>query len=147
MWLFSLDVRAYNHGLKGPQKPKTYCDNSSFAILSLTPILTVRLGPVWRQDLAILSPDGPRNSTCQLRPWVLFWGVPPSPLAVLQAGCLDRAGLVWSFCIAQTDPQKNPRNNAIGANMFTGRKNALCPKIRDFPRKWRLLEERPRVTK
>ena len=28
LWLFLLDLSAYNHGLKGPQKPKTYCDNS-----------------------------------------------------------------------------------------------------------------------
>ena len=28
------------HGLKGPQKPKTHCDNCSLAILSFTPILT-----------------------------------------------------------------------------------------------------------
>ena len=62
-----LDFRAYNLALKGPQKPKTYCDNSSFAILSFTPILIVRSGPVWRQDLAILSPEGPHDSSCQLR--------------------------------------------------------------------------------
>ena len=31
---FCLIFRAYNHGLKGPQKPKTYCDNRLFAILS-----------------------------------------------------------------------------------------------------------------
>ena len=30
------------------QKPKTYCENSSLAILSFTPILIVRSGPVWR---------------------------------------------------------------------------------------------------
>ena len=126
-WLFLLDFRAYNHGSKGPQKHKTYCDNirnlekgalekgylhkivrnwlsnsrqfatifapllwctkrhtgnfaqiwraicdkfaqrplcegpllgisdnRSFAILSFTPIL-VGSGPVWRQDLALLS--------------------------------------------------------------------------------------------
>ena len=38
-----LDFRAYHHGLKGPQKPKTYCDNSSFAILSFT-LLSLLLG-------------------------------------------------------------------------------------------------------
>ena len=31
------------------------------------PVFTVRSGPVWRQDLAILSPEGPRDNTCQLR--------------------------------------------------------------------------------
>ena len=62
----SYGFRAHNHGLKGPQKPKTYCDNNMFSLLSFTPILTVRLGPVWRQDLAILSPEGPRDDTCQL---------------------------------------------------------------------------------
>ena len=67
LWLFLLDFRAYNHGLKGTQKPKTYCDNTSFAILSFTRSLIVRSGPVWRQDLAVLSPEGPRDSTCQLR--------------------------------------------------------------------------------
>ena len=30
-------------------------------------VFTVRSGPVWRQDLAILSPEGPRDNTCQLR--------------------------------------------------------------------------------
>ena len=64
---FLLDFRAYEHGLTGPQKPKTDCDNSSCANLSFTTILTLRSGPVWRQDLAILSPEGPRDSTCQLR--------------------------------------------------------------------------------
>ena len=51
LWLFLLDFRACNHGSKGPQKPKTYCDNSSFAILSFTPVLIVRSGPAWRQHL------------------------------------------------------------------------------------------------
>ena len=40
------------------QKPKTYCDNSSLrSYLSVNPplVFTVRSGPVWRQDLAILS--------------------------------------------------------------------------------------------
>ena len=67
LWLFLLDFRPYNHGLTGPQKANSCCDNSSFGILSFTPILTVRSGPVWRQDLAILSPEAPRDSTCQLR--------------------------------------------------------------------------------
>ena len=53
LWLFCLDFKAYNHGLKGPQ--------------SFTPILIVRSGPGWRQDLVILSPEGPCDSTCQLR--------------------------------------------------------------------------------
>ena len=30
-------------------------------------VFTVRSGPVWPQDLAILSPEGPRDNTCQLR--------------------------------------------------------------------------------
>ena len=53
---------------RGPRSPKHIANNSSFAILSFTPILTVSSGPGWRQDLAILSPEGPRDSTCQLRP-------------------------------------------------------------------------------
>ena len=62
-----LDLSACNHGLKGPQKPKTDCDNSSLrSYLSLS-VFTVRSGPVWRQDLAILSLEGPRDNTCQLR--------------------------------------------------------------------------------
>ena len=65
--VYFLDFRAHNHGLKGPQKAKTFCNNSSFAILSFTPIPTVRSGPAWRQDLAILSPEGPCDSTCQLQ--------------------------------------------------------------------------------
>ena len=48
---FCMISRAFNHGLKGPLKPKTYCDNSSFAILSFTTVLIVRSGPVWRQHL------------------------------------------------------------------------------------------------
>ena len=67
LWLFLLDFRAFNHGVKGPQKPKTYCDNSNLAILSFNLTFIVRSGPVWRQDLAILSPEAPRDSTCQLR--------------------------------------------------------------------------------
>ena len=70
--LFLLDLRACNHGLKGPQKPKTYFDYSSSAILSFTPILIVRLGPVWQQDLAILSSDGPRDRTGQLRAEIAY---------------------------------------------------------------------------
>ena len=63
-----LVFRACDRGLKGPQEPKTDCHNSSFAILSFTSILTVRLEPVRRQDLATLSAERPRDSTCQLRP-------------------------------------------------------------------------------
>ena len=55
------------HSVTGStQKRKTYCDNSSFAIVVFTFVFAVRSGPVWRQDLAILSPEGPRDSTCQL---------------------------------------------------------------------------------
>ena len=43
---FLLDFRAYNHGLKGPQKPKPYCDNQ---LLRSPPVFTVRSGTVWRQ--------------------------------------------------------------------------------------------------
>ena len=42
----------------GPQRPKAYCDNKLFAILSFTSVFTVGVGNVWRQDLAILSPEG-----------------------------------------------------------------------------------------
>ena len=57
LWLFLLDFRAYNHGLKGPQKPKTCCDTAVLrSYLSPLFLLSVRSGPVWRQDLAILSP-------------------------------------------------------------------------------------------
>ena len=65
--LFLLDIRACNHCLKGPQKPKTYCNNKPFAILSFTSVFVVRLGTGWRQDLAILSPEGSRDSAFQLR--------------------------------------------------------------------------------
>ena len=61
------DFRGHNHGLKGPQKPKTCCGNKVFAILSFTSVFTVRSGAVWRQDLAILPPEGSRDSTFQLR--------------------------------------------------------------------------------
>ena len=67
LWLFLLDLTAYNHGLKGPQKPKTYCDNTILRSYLSPSVFTVRSGPVWRQDLAILSPEGPRDNTCQLR--------------------------------------------------------------------------------
>ena len=30
-------------------------------------VFTVRSGPVWRQDFAILSPEGPCDNTCKLR--------------------------------------------------------------------------------
>ena len=36
--LLLLDFRAYNHGLKVSQKPKLYCDNELFAILSFTSV-------------------------------------------------------------------------------------------------------------
>ena len=49
------------------QKPKTYCDNSSLRSYLSPLVFIVRSGPVWRQDLAILSPEGPRDNTCQLR--------------------------------------------------------------------------------
>ena len=65
--ILSRGLRAYNHGVKRLQKPKTYCENSILrSYLSLS-VFTVRSGPVWRQDLAILSPEGPRDITCQLR--------------------------------------------------------------------------------
>ena len=63
--LFLLDFRAYNHGVKGPQHPRTYCDNKLSAILSFTSIFTVRSGAMWQQDLVILSPES--DSTFQLR--------------------------------------------------------------------------------
>ena len=54
--------------LKGPRSPKhvaTICFLRSY----LSPLVfTVRSGPVWRQDLAILSPEGPRDNTRQLCP-------------------------------------------------------------------------------
>ena len=65
--VFLLDFRAYNHGLKGPQKPKTCCDNKLLTILSFTSVFTVGSGIVWQQDLAILSPEGSRDSMFQLR--------------------------------------------------------------------------------
>ena len=37
-----LVFRAYNHGLKGLQKPKTYCDNSSLPIFHLLSLLLGR---------------------------------------------------------------------------------------------------------
>ena len=43
---------------------------SSLSYLSPS-VFTVRSGPVWRQDLAILSPKKPRDNTCQLRSWVV----------------------------------------------------------------------------
>ena len=67
LWLSLLDLSAYNHGLKGPQKPKAYCDNSPLRSYLSPSVFIVRSGPVWRQDLAILSPDEPRDNTCQLR--------------------------------------------------------------------------------
>ena len=54
------------HGLKGPQKRKTYCDNMLGAILSFTSVFIVRSGAICRQDLAILSPEGSRDSTFQV---------------------------------------------------------------------------------
>ena len=59
---------------KGPRSPKhiatiAVCD-PIFHLLSLL----LGRDPVWRQDLAILSPEGPRDNTCQLRPFaVLRW--------------------------------------------------------------------------
>ena len=64
--LFLRDFRASNHCLKGPQKPKAYCDKKRFAVLSFTSVSTVRSGALWQQDLAILSPGGFRDSTFQL---------------------------------------------------------------------------------
>ena len=64
---YCLISRAYNHGLKGPHKPKTYCDNGSLRSYLSPSVFIVRSGPVWRQDLAILSLEGPRDNTCQLR--------------------------------------------------------------------------------
>ena len=43
LWLFLLDFRAYNQSSKGPQKPKIYCDYSSFAVLSFTPYSNKKL--------------------------------------------------------------------------------------------------------
>ena len=65
--LFLLDFRACNRGSKGPLKPKTYCDNGRLRSYPSHSVFTFRSGPVWRQDLAILSPEGLRNNTCQLR--------------------------------------------------------------------------------
>ena len=70
--------QACNHAVwKGPRSPKQI---ATIAVLRsyLSPsVFTVRSGPVWRQDLAILSPKGPRDNTCQLRtllPWPILCG-------------------------------------------------------------------------
>ena len=110
-----LAFRAYNHGLKGLQKPKTYCDNSSLRSYLSPSVFTVRSGPVWRQDPAIPSPEGPLDNTCQLRPdlfrilllrCLAVLGVPPKkvsffsallvqrtvPLPQVEEGCMEGAG-------------------------------------------------------
>ena len=88
-------------------------------------------------------------------PCVLFWGVPPSPAAVLQAGCLDRSScrqVVWkgqawygAFASHRQIPRKFQEKNTIGATLFTGRKNAFCPQIRDFHRKCSTLRESHKI--
>ena len=65
--VFLLDLRAYNHGLTGPQKNKTCCDNKLLRSYLSPSVVAVRSGTAWRQDLAILSPEGFRDSTFQLR--------------------------------------------------------------------------------
>ena len=88
------------------------------------------------------SPELIKNGRCQLDDfqkknslWVWFGGVPPSPLAVLQASCLDRADLLWSFCITQTDPQKNPKEKCHkGKNLYRPKKCFVAQNQR-FPRK------------
>ena len=63
--LFLLGIRAYDDGLKGPQKPETYCDNKLFAILSFTSCLYFRtfssrpwrnLPPTWVIHMATHRP-------------------------------------------------------------------------------------------
>ena len=84
---------------KGPRSPIIALLRSY--LLPLTPIPTVRLGPMWQQDLAILSPEGPRDSTCQLRlPFlkhafreVILWfceGSVPGAPPLLSSGPLRR---------------------------------------------------------
>ena len=94
-------------GLKGPQKPKPYCANSSFAVLSFTSILAVRSGPVWRQDLAVLSPEGPCDSTGQLR-------VPSPPLpGKLLLVFVEEKHLTWVGC-----------REGCGGSCLTGREES-----------------------
>ena len=64
---FLFDFRPYNHGLKGPRSPKNIAIIAVLRSCLSPPVFVVRSGPVWQQDLAILSPEGPRDSTCQLR--------------------------------------------------------------------------------
>ena len=63
---------------------------------------------------------------------------------LLQAGCLERAGLEWIFCITKTDPQKIHKKFHRGTN-FTGPKNVLCPQVRDFPRKCSTVRESHKI--
>ena len=72
---------------------KAYCDNKLIAILSFTFVFTVRSGAAWRQDLAILSPKGPRNSTFQLRISLLrgYCCTHEEPQRGLGSGGLSRA--------------------------------------------------------
>ena len=45
--LVLLAFRAYNHGLKGPQKPKTDCENELLRSYLSPPVFIVRSGTVW----------------------------------------------------------------------------------------------------
>ena len=60
-----------SYGLKGPQKPRTYCVNSSLRSYLSPSVFSVRSGPVWRQDLAILSPEGPATTPASYVPTTL----------------------------------------------------------------------------
>ena len=108
---------AYNHSVKGPQKPKPYCDNKLLRSHPSPLVFTVRSGTVWRQDLVILSPKASSESTYheQARTrrslvkslgWTLSWGgclLPSSKsCAVSQLGhtamlwCQVGKGQVWN---------------------------------------------------
>ena len=64
--------RAYNHALKGPQKPKTYRDSELFAILSSTPSSLLGREPCGDGILRSVSKRLPHDSTFQLRLRRLF---------------------------------------------------------------------------
>ena len=82
---FLLDLGVCNHGLKGPQKPKTYCDNGILRSYLSPSVFIVRSGSVWRQDLAILSwdsPDprqGPEDPFLEKRVWGPKTPISPHP--------------------------------------------------------------------
>ena len=99
---------------RAPRSP--YCDNSILQSYLSPSVFTVRSGPVWRQDLAILSPEGPRDNTCQLCSFLFGQGDPQNSWKRMQEHA-EKARAK-----KQGNPKRERKGPGVGWSRMSGRR-------------------------